>query len=78
MVKSNADVCRERGWGPGTVIEVEGFEWKFRFRVTALGEAEVLVRPCGYLPGRLDHWLPQDEAAEQLLGGDVEGAVRVG
>lgn len=49
MKKTAADVCRENGWGVGTVLVCRDTTeanpvawWEYRWRVTAVGEQRVL------------------------------------
>lgn len=48
-----ADVCREKGWGVGTVLA----EPRYITRITAIGEQAVMVRELGYkLPYKDSVW----------------------
>jgi hypothetical protein len=44
---TNADVCRERGWGKGTVVRIEDETGEALFEITAVGEDSVLGKQLG-------------------------------
>jgi hypothetical protein len=76
MVKSNADVCRERDWTPGTVIEFED-EWSAaRFRITGIGESLVLTKQIGCKNHGWD-WDFEEFDHERVAGFRLEGARKV-
>lgn len=76
MARSNADVCRERSWKPGDVVETQGEMCAFHFVITAIGQACVLVRQIGFreLGQEWSHGAP---GPEMVAGFGFEGAWKV-
>lgn len=48
MSQTAADICRERGWGKGTLLHVHRSPWDYVIRITAVGEDHVLYKPLGH------------------------------
>lgn len=77
---SDADICRERGWAVGTVLEGGDGLGSDRIVITAIGETSVLARRVDEPPSGEDLWMlsfrdwhPVAEAGERLGSGVASG-----
>lgn len=47
-MKSDADICREKGWAVGDVLAGDEGFGETKIRITAIGEQAVLARKIAY------------------------------
>ena len=57
--ETDADLCRRMGWGPEAVLENE----RYRIRITAVGEVNVLAR-CVAWRDQANEWQSHDNGVE--------------
>ena len=64
---TNAEVCRRREWGPGTIVHIEDEMGAARFILTSVGESNVLGKQLSSMEFGFS-WSLFDHPREMVLG----------
>lgn len=70
--KNDANLCRLKGWNPGTIVTVDmsifaSGSWTVSYLITAIGEKAILAKEC-YGDGR---YSPERKFVQELVNKEV-------